>query len=93
MSARSAIVITPQRWTCPSAVPAVRALACEIQTYLLAHPSSADTAEHIARWWLLRQRAEAALSLTQDALDHLEAAGVVECSDAGVYRLCRGAPA
>ena len=70
----------------------VIALAAEIERYLGALPLAADTKEHIARWWILRQRIEATLSLTQEALDYLESNGVVVCSEQGLYRLARGRP-
>lgn len=69
--------------------PEVIALASEIERYLKEHPGAADTKEHIARWWILRQRIEAALALTQEALDYLEANGVVERTRQGLYRLAK----
>lgn len=70
--------------------PDVLAVAAEIRDYLAAHPTSADTVEHIAHWWLLRQRAETALARTKAALDHLEALGELERTAAGAYRRARG---
>lgn len=65
----------------------VQAVAREIERYLNQHPQAADLMENIARWWILRQRVETALSVTQEALDHLEAQGIVERSPQGLYRL------
>ncbi|EXI67905.1 MAG: hypothetical protein AW08_01509 [Candidatus Accumulibacter adjunctus] len=69
--------------------PEVIALAAEIECYLKEHPEAADTTEHIARWWILRQRIEMGLALTQKALDHLEAKGVVERTQQGLYGLAQ----
>jgi hypothetical protein len=69
--------------------PEVIALASEIERYLEEHPEAADTKEHIARWWILRQRIEAGLALTQEALDYLEANGVVERTQQGLYGLAK----
>lgn len=69
--------------------PEVVALAAEVMGYLRTHPDAADTMEHIARWWILRQRIEAGLAATQKALDYLERHGALEKSDRGVYRLAR----
>lgn len=67
--------------------PEVAALARDVLGYLEQHPDAADTTEHIARWWILRQRIEAALAKTQKALDYLESQGAVVRSAQGVYRL------
>lgn len=67
--------------------PDVQVVASEIERYLNEHPQAADMMENIARWWILRQRIEAGLSVTQQALDHLEAQEIVERSPQGLYRL------
>jgi Mn-dependent DtxR family transcriptional regulator len=67
--------------------PDIQTVAFEIERYLNEHPQAADMMENIARWWILRQRIEAGLSVTQQALDHLEAQGIVERSPQGLYRL------
>ncbi|HEY6000567.1 MAG TPA: hypothetical protein VI078_14875 [bacterium] len=70
--------------------PEVAELASEVMSFLEKHPQAADTSEHIARWWILRQRVEVALAKTSLALDYLEARGLVERGVGGVYRLVRG---
>ena len=67
--------------------PDVEVLAQEVLRYLEQHPEAADTTEHIARWWILRQRIEAALAKTQKALDYLESLGAIVRTPQGVYRL------
>jgi hypothetical protein len=71
-------------------------IARAIRRYLETHPQATDSVDGIARWWLLRQRYEKARADVQEALDGLEAAGVV-ARQAGsdgrvVYRLREGRP-
>ena len=56
---------------------AIDRLAEEIARYLSEHPSAADSAEGIRRWWLLRQRFDEASEQVQQALDLMDAAGQV----------------
>lgn len=46
-------------------------LAKEIMQYLQTHPSAADTADGIAKWWIWRQRITGMVSNVQSALDQL----------------------
>jgi Fe2+ or Zn2+ uptake regulation protein len=52
-------------------------LAEEILLYLAKHPDASDSAEGIADWWLARQRYEESVTRVQDALNELEAKGLV----------------
>lgn len=67
----------------------VQGLAAEILAYLRQHPHKADSALHIARWWLLQSRVEAALDQVQRALDLLRESGAIEMGNGGIYRLPR----
>lgn len=53
-------------------------LASEIREYLEDHPRAADSAEGVAKWWLKRQRFEQSLTKIRQALEYLEAEGVVK---------------
>ena len=52
--------------------------AAAIERYLSARPQAAETAEGIARWWLVRQRYDDSVDLVRRALDLLVRQGVVE---------------
>ncbi len=56
-----------------------QSLACKkIVRFLLTHPFAMDTAHGIAEWWIGED-----LGVTQDALHHLTACGVVLVRPAG----------
>lgn len=63
----------------------------EILEYLRAHPGAADSLDGIVIWWLSRQRYETASEAIQEALNDLEAQGVIEAVTLGdgrrLYRL------
>ncbi len=68
-------------------------LASAIEAYLDAHPAAADTAEGIARWWLVRQRVEHTMTQVDAALRLLLDRGSVTHTMAGsgaVYRRSTG---
>ena len=48
----------------------------QLSHYLWRHPNACDTAEGIARWWLLGARTSPPLPVVLSALDHLQALGV-----------------
>lgn len=49
----------------------------EIVRYLASRPHAADSVHGIAAWWLQRQRFEDSVAQVQQALDELEAKGMV----------------
>ena len=49
----------------------------KILAYLADHPSSGDTLEGIAEWWLLERRIQNAIAKVQKALAELVAKGLV----------------
>ena len=55
----------------------VRAIAAEIERYLLQHPDAADSAAGIHAWWLSRVLAAEGEAALLAALERLEASGVV----------------
>ncbi len=52
-------------------------IAWAIRRYLDAHPNAADSMDGIMRWWLTRQRYADTASNVQEALDQLEAHGLI----------------
>ena len=62
-------------------------LAGHIAAYLEHHPEAADTVDGIAHWWLQRQRYRTAVTQIQQALDRLEAQGVVTATTSTTGRL------
>ncbi len=64
----------------------------QIAYYLKNHPSAADSAEGIQRWWIPRQLCEAPLDLVQRALNRLEAEGMIERTVIGGTVIYRRAP-
>lgn len=48
-----------------------------ILAYLRAHPQAKDTAAGIVQWWLPTGAAAAQLSVVQEALERLAAAGLI----------------
>ena len=71
---------------------AVRAIAAEIERYVLAHPEAADTVEGIQRWWLSRQLADESDARVARALDWLIARGVLATTALPDGRTLYGAP-
>ena len=55
----------------------VRAIAAEIERYLLQHPDAADSAAGIQAWWLSPLLAAESEAAVLAALEQLEAGGVV----------------
>ena len=55
----------------------IRALGDEIMRYLKTHPSAADTADGIVRFWIPRQRAAELTAKVQQALDYLVEQGQI----------------
>jgi hypothetical protein len=55
----------------------VRAIAAEIERYLLQHPDAADSAAGIRAWWLSRVLAAEREAAVLAALELLEISGVV----------------
>ena len=60
----------------PDAV--VEQIARDVEGYLARHPGAADTAEGIARWWLVQSQVEAQLPRIESALDLLVSRGVLK---------------
>ena len=56
----------------------VRETAGVIGRYLSSRPQATETAEGVAKWWLVRQRYEESLELVQLALDLLVESGELE---------------
>lgn len=52
-------------------------IASAIRDYLATHPNAADSMEGITTWWLARQRYEYAMEAVEQALQQLEASGLV----------------
>jgi hypothetical protein len=50
----------------------------QLSHYLWRHPNACDTAEGIARWWLLGARTPPPLPVVLSALDHLVALGLLQ---------------
>ncbi len=50
----------------------------QLSHYLWRHPNACDTAEGIARWWLLGAHTSPPLPLVMSALDHLVALGLLQ---------------
>ncbi len=68
----------------------VTSIANQIEGYLQKNPSAADSAEGIQRWWI--QGWEVSLDLVQQALDRLQAQGIIERTTIGgttIYRRTR----
>ena len=57
--------------------PDVEQIARDIEGYLSRHPEAADTAEGIARWWLIQSQVEAQLPRLEFALELLVNRGVL----------------
>lgn len=62
-------------------------LAGHIAAYLEHHPQAADTVDGIAHWWVQRQRYRTAVAQIQQALDRLQAQGVVSTTTSATGRL------
>lgn len=62
-------------------------LAGHIAAYLEHHPQAADTVDGIAHWWVQRQRYRTAATQIQQALDRLQAQGVVSTTTSATGRL------
>ena len=56
----------------------VAPIAEAIERYLRAHPEAADSLEGIRLWWLTGNAAEEAPECIREALERLEAAGIVD---------------
>ncbi|MDF3983649.1 hypothetical protein P3W24_12000 [Luteibacter sp. PPL201] len=56
----------------------VRQVADVLRAYLAIHPRAVDTVEGIHAWWLTERVPEHTLDVTQQALELLEADGLVE---------------
>jgi hypothetical protein len=52
-------------------------IAWAIRRYLDAHPNAADSVDGIMSWWLARQRYIDTARNVQEALDQLEAHGLI----------------
>jgi hypothetical protein len=52
-------------------------LADEVERYLAVHPTAADTAQGILRWWLPRGHADASADQLKRALDLLVGRGAI----------------
>jgi hypothetical protein len=61
----------------PKSSSDVDELAADVERYLVSHPGAADTVEGIARWWLVRARAEALRPNLESALEQLIARGLL----------------
>lgn len=57
--------------TQPKAQARLSKVAREILAYLKRNPEACDTLVGITRWWLMKQRIEAAANAVQQALDEL----------------------
>ncbi len=66
----------------------------QLSHYLWRHPNACDTADGIARWWLLGAHTSPPLPLVMSALDHLVALGLLQAHRAadGRVRYRRPAP-
>lgn len=49
----------------------------QIQSYLEEHPAAGDTLEGISMWWVQRQRVNETVTSVYEALQELEASGLV----------------
>ncbi|HYD80212.1 MAG TPA: hypothetical protein VEC06_10420 [Paucimonas sp.] len=67
----------------------ILAAAAAIRQYLSTRPNAKDTAEGIHQWWIPWGDRPEPLAVTIAALEHLEAAGVVEHFQSGSRRLWR----
>lgn len=56
----------------------VATIADAIERYLRAHPDAADGVEGIRLWWLTGECAEESPECIREALERLEAAGIVD---------------
>ena len=56
----------------------VATIADAIERYLQAHPDAADGVEGIRLWWLTGDAAAEAPEQVREALERLQAAGIVE---------------
>ena len=65
----------------------VLALADEIAAYLESHPDAADSFEGIVTWWLDRQRYARAKRSVEQALERLQARGLVRIDDTPAGRI------
>ncbi len=61
--------------------------------YLWRHPHACDTAEGIARWWLLGAHTSPPLPVVLSALDHLQALGLLQAHRAADGRVRYRRPA
>lgn len=65
----------------------------QLSHYLWRHPNACDTAEGIARWWLLGAYTSPPLPVVLSALDHLQALGLVQAHRAADGRVRYRRPA
>ncbi len=65
----------------------------QLSHYLWRHPHACDTAEGIARWWLLGAHTSPPLPVVLSALDHLQALGLVQAHPAADGRVRYRRPA
>lgn len=65
----------------------------QLSHYLWRHPNACDTAEGIARWWLLGAHTSPPLPLVMSALDHLVALGLLQAHRAADGRVRYRRPA
>lgn len=65
----------------------------QLSHYLWRHPHACDTAEGIARWWLLGVRTPTPLPVVVSALDHLLALGLLQAHRAADGRVRYRRPA
>ncbi|MDD5390200.1 MAG: hypothetical protein PHD37_12690 [Gallionellaceae bacterium] len=56
----------------------ILAIESEVLAYLEARPASADTLEGIHRWWIRWPGLEEPMSITEIALNRLQARGLLE---------------
>lgn len=65
----------------------------QLSHYLWRHPNACDTAEGIARWWLLGVSSPTPLPVVISALDHLQALGLLQAHRAADGRVRYRRPA
>lgn len=64
-------------------------IEAEVLAYLEARPASADTLEGIHRWWICWPGMEESISITEIALNRLQARGLLEQCRVGTRMLWR----